>query len=166
MPIGIFTNTLFGFLSTISYKQWFLYLCIPHGALYQTTGDGLNMVCLNSFSHITNYTHVAFMTIFITDISYINLELLLCHLGSFFDKPGLNKFEFALYTCRSGFLNSYYTNCARVFQRQVPLFQYACLCTPSNVQFQTKNRDFNKFYCNYSRMQHTFCSTVYKTVNH
>lgn len=86
MPIGIFTNTLFGFLSTISYKQWFLYLCIPHGALYQTTGDGLNMVCLNRFCHITNYTLVAFMTIFITDISYINLELLLCHLGSFFDK--------------------------------------------------------------------------------
>lgn len=71
MPIGIFTNTLSGFLSTFSYKQWFLYLYIPHGALYQTNGNGLNMmVCFNSFNHITNHTLVAFMTIFKTDISY------------------------------------------------------------------------------------------------
>lgn len=64
------------------HKQGFLYHSIPHGALhvYQTTGNGLNMmVCLNSFSHITNHTLVAFMRIFKTDISYINLELRISH---------------------------------------------------------------------------------------
>lgn len=84
------------------------------------------------------HTLVPFMTIFKTDISYINFELCISpgsH-GSFFDKEvtaSTNLNLHNIYTCRSEFLNSYYTNC--VFQRLVPLLQYACFCTPSIAQF-------------------------------
>lgn len=60
--IDIYINTLFGFLSTIFYEQWFLYLYIPHGALYKPLVMVWTWLASIVF-HVTNYTHVAFMTI-------------------------------------------------------------------------------------------------------